>query len=641
MSSSTLNPEASLENFDSSNLFKAVPFSDVIIKDDFWTPRLNILRNVTLPLMYNQMQEAGYFDAARRNWQRGMKPIPFVFWETDITKWLEAASYSLNTNPDPMLEGLVDQAIAFLVSLQQSDGYLNLYFTEVEPDKRWTNLRDWHELYCAGHLIEAAVAHFKATGKRTLLGPVCRYADYIDSVFGPEPEKLKGYDGHEEIELALVRLYQVTGEVRYLNLSRYFVEERGRLPHYFDTEAWARNEDPANFWQDSYEYNQSHKPVLEQTEVVGHAVRTAYLYSAVADLAREFHDPAFLSTCRTTWEHLTTKRLYITGGIGSSAHNEGFTKDYDLPNQSAYAETCAAIGLILWSHRMLQLELDSRYSDIIERALFNGVLSGIALDGSAYFYENPLASNGTHHRQKWYKCACCPPNLARLFMSLGQYIYSISDHNELIVHQYIQNEAKFQLNNQPVYLRQTTNYPWDGHIQLEIETEAAVEFSLRLRIPGWCKTAALSINQEVVALEARNGYATVNRVWQNGDKVKLILEMPVTRYYANPQVSQDLGRVALSRGPLVYCLETADNPVTLDLISLEDTAPLAARHDTAILGGVTVLEGEGTVIDTGDWTGQLYRSEPSKKTAHHLKAIPYYAWDNREGGEMLVWLRTT
>ncbi|HEX2913200.1 MAG TPA: beta-L-arabinofuranosidase domain-containing protein [Chloroflexia bacterium] len=617
-----------------------VPFSNVVINDKFWAPRLANLRNVTLPLMFNQMQEANYFNAAQRGWKRGMKPTPFVFWETDITKWLEAASYSLRTHPDSSLEAMLNQAIDFLVSLQQPDGYLNLYFTEVEPEKRWTNLRDWHELYCAGHLIEAGVAHFETTGKRTLLDPVCRYADYIDSVFGPAPGQRRGYDGHEEIELALVKLYRVTGEGRYLNLARFFVEERGRQPHFFDIEAWERGEDPANFWQTGYEYNQSHQPVLEQSEIVGHAVRAVYLYSAVADLAKEYNNETVFDTCLTLWNHLSSKRIYITGGIGPSAHNEGFTKDYDLPNLTAYAETCAATGLVFWSHRMLQLDPNSRYADIIERALYNGILSGISLDGSAYFYENPLASKGTHHRQKWYKCACCPPNLARLFMSLGQYIYSVKGDTQLQVHLYIQNEVNLQLGGRAVTVRQLTDYPWDGTIRLEIEPQEPAEFELLLRIPGWCKRAALRLNHEELNLEIQKGYARVNRRWQKGDFVELVLDMPVRRQYSNPAVEENIQRVAITRGPLVYCLETADTNIPLNFISLSDTANLTSRYDPTILGGIAVIEGEFMVIQTQDWEDQLYRSEPPTRTSFNFKAIPYYAWDNREAGEMQVWLRT-
>ncbi|MBO0794578.1 MAG: glycoside hydrolase family 127 protein, partial [Ktedonobacteraceae bacterium] len=438
-----------------------IAHSAVVIEDTFWAPRLRTLRERTLFHIYEQMKQLGYFDMYKYDWKPGMRLTPYVFWESDITKWLEAASYSLATHPDPKLEALVDEAIAYLGSIQQPDGYLNFWFTKIEPEKRWTNLRDWHELYCAGHLIEGAVAHFQATGKRTLLDIACRYADLIDSLFGREGGKQRGYCGHEEIELALIKLYKATGEARYLNLARYFIEERGQRPHYFDIEARVRGEDPGEFWARTYEYNQSHVPVREQTEVVGHAVRAMYLYCALADLARELGDESWLRICERFWQHLIPKRTYITGGIGPSRDNEGFTEDYDLPNNTAYAETCAAIGLVLWNHRLLQLDTDRRYADILERTLYNGILSGLALNGEAFYYENPLESQGHHHREPWFRCACCPPNISRLLASLGQYVYSVND-TEIAVHLYMQSTSTLPVGAQQVMLRQETAYPWDG-----------------------------------------------------------------------------------------------------------------------------------------------------------------------------------
>jgi len=590
--------------------------------------------------VYRHCRETGRIDAFKLDWKPGVEPVPHIFWISDVAKWIEAASYSLAAHADPALDALLDETISLVVNAQQPDGYLNPYFTVVKPELCWTNLRDMHELYCAGHLIEAGVAHFQATGKQVLLDAVCRYADHIDTVFGTQPGKKRGYPGHEEIELALVKLYQVTGEKRYLRLSKYFVDERGRQPHYFDIEAHLRGEAPEAFWARTYEYNQSHFPVREQSEVVGHAVRAMYLYSAMADLAREFGDNTLLQAGRRLWNHLCAKRMYITGGIGSSWHNEGLTHDYDLPNESAYAETCAAIGLILWSHRMLQLDCDGRYADVLERVLYNGMLSGISLDGHRFFYENPLTSLGNHHRQEWYDCACCPPNIARLLASLGQYIYASND-TEVVVHLYIQSSVRLTLDGREITVRQETTYPWAGMITIQLEMDEPAVFGLNLRIPGWCRTAYLSVNGASFDLteHVTKGYARVERLWQSGDRVVLDLAMPVERVYAHPDVRQDAGCVALQRGPLVYCLEAVDHTVPLHRIVLPKAAELVSHFEPGLLGSIVVITGTAQAADDADWEGMLYRSWPATAYPCTITAIPYYAWDNRTPGEMRVWLQ--
>jgi DUF1680 family protein len=616
-----------------------ISWKAVTIDDPFWTPHIRMNREHTLPLIYQISKETGRIDAFRLNWKPG-QPALHIFWDSDVGKWLEAASYSLGTHPDPTLEAQVDEVISLIVGAQQSDGYLNTYFTVVEPEKRWTNLRDWHELYCAGHLIEAAVAHFQATGKRTLLDAMCRYADYIDTVFGTEPGKKRGYPGHEEIELALVKLYRATGEKRYLQLSQYFVNERGRQPHYYDIEARLRDEDPAAFWAKIYEYNQSHLPVREQHEAVGHAVRAMYLYSAMADLARELHDQSLFDADQRLWNHLCTTRLYITGGLGTSGRNEGFTTDYDLPNETAYAETCAAIGFVLWNHRMLQLDCNARYADMLERALYNGVLSGVSLGGEKFFYVNPLASLGAHHREKWFRVACCPPNIARLLASLGQYIYAVND-TDLAVHLYIQSTALTTVGERRVSVRQETTYPWNETIILRLDMDEPSRFGLRLRIPGWCQNARLTVNGDAfdIAGHLEEGYVRVEREWKADDRVELELAMPIERMYANPNVRQDAGCVAIQRGPLIYCLEGADNNVPLHRIVVPRTAELASHFEPDVLGGVTVVHSKALVEDNTDWAGTLYRSWPASLQPGAITAIPYYAWDNRQPGEMRVWLR--
>lgn len=617
-----------------------VSWKAVTIDDTFWTPHLRVNREQTLPLIYRISQETGRIDNFRLNWKPGMEPIPHIFWDSDVAKWIEAASYSLGTHPDPELEAKVDEVIGLIAAAQQPDGYLNTYFTAVEPTKRWTNLRDWHELYCAGHLIEAAVAHFQATGKRTLLDTMCRYADYIDTVFGSEQGRKRGYPGHEEIELALVKLYRVTGEKRYLHLSQYFVDERGRQPHYFDKEARLRGDDPIVYHHKTHEYSQAHLPVREQHEVVGHAVRAMYLYSAMADLARELHDQGLFDADQRLWDNLCTTRLYITGGLGPSRHNEGFTTDYDLPNETAYAETCAAIGFVFWNHRMLQLDCNAHYADILERALYNGVLSGVSRDGQTFFYENPLASLGGHHREKWFRVACCPPNIARLFASLGQYIYSVND-TDIAVHLYMQNTAQVSIGGREVAVRQETTYPWNGKIALRLSMDKPTRFGLRLRIPGWCEDVQLRVNGEAFEIDGHleQGYVRVERVWQSGDRVELELAMSVKRMYVHPDVRQDAGCVALQRGPLVYCLEGADNNVPLHRIVVPRTTELASQFEADVLDGVTIVRGEALVEDDTGWVGRLYRSWPASLQPCVITAIPYYAWDNREPGEMRVWLR--
>jgi DUF1680 family protein len=569
-----------------------------------------------------------------------------IFGDSDAAKWLEAAAYSLTTHPDPALAALVDQVADKIISAQQPDGYLNTHFTVAQPEMRWKNLRDWHELYCAGHLIEAAIAHHQATGDPKLLHALCRYADHIDATFGPEPGKRRGYCGHPEIEMALVRLYHATGEARYLRLAHYFVEERGQEPNYFDQEARERGEDPATFWAKTYEYCQAHVPIRQQTKVVGHAVRAMYLSAAVADLAHETADPTLLDTCEALWGNLVHRRMYLTGGIGPSRRNEGFTTDYDLPDESAYAETCAAIALILWNHRLLQFDGDGKYADIIEQTLYNGFISGLALDGKHFFYDNPLASAGDHHRVPWFACPCCPPNLGRILASLGNYLYSTSEDG-VWVHLYTQSTAKVAVNGQDIEVRQVTQYPWDGAMQLDLSLAQPQTFTLHLRIPGWCDRWNLRVNGAPLdnPPQPTKGYIALRREWRSGDRVNLTLDMPIQSVWAHPAVRQMQGRMALQRGPLVYCLEGVDHEgVGLDRIAVDPAAitNFAIEHQPDLLGGVTVLRGAGSLIDTAGWDDALYRrNQPSTTRSIDVFAIPYCVWDNRAPGEMRVWFRTS
>jgi DUF1680 family protein len=634
------------EKSHSARRYQPVPFTAVEIHDELWAPRQKSVRTGTIPFLFRQSEKYGVFEALNVHLPPGPLSVPFngrpttpvMYWDSDIGKWIEMASYTLATQYDAKLEAEIDSIIARIAKAQQPDGYFNTYFIRREPAKRWTNLRDWHELYCAGHLMEAAVAHAQATGKTSLLDIMCRYADHIATMFGPGPSQRRGYCGHPEVELALVRLYHHTGEQRYLDLARYFVDERGRQPHYFDQEARARGEEPKDYFHSNYQYSQSHMPVREQTQVVGHAVRAMYLYSAMADLAGETGDAALRAACDRLWADLTGKRLYVTGGLGPSARNEGFTTDYDLPNETAYAETCAAIGLIFWSHRLLQIDGDARYADMMELALYNGAISGLARDGEHFFYDNPLASRGDHHRWQWHRCPCCPANIGRLVASLGQYVYS-TGRDEAAVHLYIRGRAQLTLAGTNVALTQETNYPWDGAVTIGVAPERASEFTLRLRIPGWCPSAKVSVNdtQVDVASNLDKGYVQLRRRWQPGDRVTLALDMPITRLYAHPDVRADLGRVALKRGPIVYCLEAVDHKVPLHRIALPRNAQLQPRFEAELLGGIGTLVGEAVAVRPTGST--LYAGAPPAVEPVAIRAVPYHIWDHREPGEMSVWLR--
>lgn len=631
--------EISLQITD-KKLYHPLSIKNVEIDDTFWGPRIKINRENTIPFQYKQLQEVGHLEALKLDKNSGITPHPF--WDSDIAKWIEASSYSLEKHYDPELDKLIDETIELLASSQQSDGYLNTYITTVCPERRWKDLRDSHELYCAGHLMEAAVAHYNATKKRSLLDIVCRYADYIDTVFGPEEGKLRGYPGHQEIELALVKLYRVTGEKRYLNLSLFFINERGKEPHYFEEEAKHIKgyfDDLFSTFDNLKEYNQSHAPVREQTKVVGHSVRAMYMYSAMADLAKETNDNSLKEACERLWENLHGQRMYITGGIGSTAKHEGFTFDYDLPNETAYAETCAAIGLVFWNHRMLQLDLNGKYADSMERALYNGVLSGMSLDGKKYFYNNPLASLGDIGRQEWFDVSCCPPNISRLLASLGNYIYS-QNERDINVHLYIGGHGIFNVNDEKVTLVQKSNYPWDGDISIKVKVDRPTEFSINLRIPSWSNRAKLTLNGQEVDIEQKlkNGYVKLSREWKENDEIKLLLLMPVERVYSHPEVRHNINKVAIQRGPIVYCIESIDNVESLHRMILPKEEELTAEFDEELLGGVVKVIGKAKIFDDSNWGNNLYKITPPKETDIQLTAVPYYLWNNRGLGEMRVWI---
>ena len=622
--------------------------SSVVFDGGFWQSWSETVRNVTIPTQHKRLEEEGFlevldFDRPAGPLVRPIQPSGLSmqhFFDSDFGKWIEAASYTLKAHPNAEIEAKIDDIVAKLEQGQMADGYLNSWFIRREPEKRWTNLRDLHEMYSMGHLLEGAVAYYEATGKGRFLDVMIRAVDHIIDTFGREPGKLRGYDAHEEIELALVKLYRVTRDPRHLKLATYFVDERGQMPSYYDDEARNRGEDPQDYVYKTYAYSQAHMPVREQQQVVGHAVRAMYLFSAMVDLAVENGDPTLKETCERLYDNLVGRQLYVTGGLGPSASNEGFTREFDLPNETAYAETCAAVALGFWSHRMAQIDLNSKFTDRLETVLFNGALSGISRDGEHYFYENVLESHGQHRRWKWHYCPCCPTNIARFITSLGQYFYSTKD-SELAVHLYGTNSAELMVGDTFVRLKQETQYPWDGDIRLQLALEQPSHFTLHLRIPGWCRSAEIFVNGMAVDLGAcvTNGYAAITREWRNGDEVRISLSMPVDRIYAHPAVSEDGGRVALRRGPVVYCVEETDLGGEPQRLRLPATSEISARYDAGLLGGAAVLEGTALEAEDAGWENALYRTAPPALKKRPFKAIPFHLWANREAGAMAIWLQ--
>ena len=625
-----------------------VKFTDVTMEGTFWRERLDTVLAKTIPSQHVRLKEYGILESLKI--PRPAPPLRFplnshgfttqIFWDSDVGKWIEAAGYALSHRRDATIEAQVDEIVEDLAKAQLPDGYLNCWYIGREPENRWTNLRDNHELYCAGHMLEGAIAYFQATGRRRLLDVMLRYVDHIALMFGPGPNQKHGYCGHQEIELALIKLYHLTGERKHLDLAVYFINERGKQPNYFEAEAVARGEDPRKFFQKTFEYNQSHKPVREQDKVVGHAVRAMYMYTAMADLAAELGDQSLKTACERLWKDVTSKRMYVTAGLGPSASNEGFTQDYDLPNDTAYAETCASVALIFWAQRMLNLDCDGKYADVLELALYNGALAGLSRDGTHYFYDNKLESDGSHKRWEWHPCPCCTMNVSRLVASVGGYFYSTGE-DVVAVHLYGGNSARLTVGGRQVGIREASNYPWSGKIKLTISPEAPTEFALKLRVPGWARGETVKVNGEPfdAAAAKRNGYVEIRRRWSPGDVVDLDIPMEVARVYSHPDVRMDIGRVCLKRGPFVYCVEQADNPdLAIVRLRLPRDASIQASERPEIFDGIVELVADGKLARAEDWNGNLYRSTPVKEDPVRLTAIPYYAWSNRGPGRMLVWL---
>lgn len=644
------------------NRSSTLSLKDVRIQDPFWSEYIRLVRDVVVPYQWDALNDrvpGTEPSRAIRNFKiaAGEETGEFygmVFQDSDVAKWLEAVGYLLQTEPDPDLEQVADAVIDLIAKAQREDGYVNTYYLLKEPGREWTNLSECHELYTAGHLIEGAVAYYEATGKRQILDVVCRLADHIDSVFGPEPDKIRGYDGHQEIELALVKLYHATGEVRYLRLSRFFLDERGREPHFYDREYERRGR--TNHWGSDFmikkrSYSQAHAPIREQQSAEGHSVRLVYMCAAMADIAAETGDGGLLEACRGLWKSIVTRRMYVTGGIGSMAQEESFTLDYDLPSDTAYAETCASIGLIFFAQRMLKIEPDSRYADVMERALYNTVLGGMSKDGRHFFYVNPLEvwpdACGKNHvydhvkpvRQGWFGCACCPPNVARLLASLGQYLYTVKDMT-VYAHLYVGGEADIEVAGQRVRMKQQSELPWEGRVKIELETASESDFTLALRIPEWSGAVVIRLNGERYDAETANGYSLIRRTWRSGDQVDLVLPMDVLRIKGHPLLRETVGKTALQRGPLVYCLEEADNGKNLQGLFLPSRSEAKSEFDPNTLGGVQVIRMDAQRLSEKDWGEELYRRDADTSfEPAALTFVPYYAWANRGVGEMAVWVK--
>lgn len=617
-----------------------VPFNEVKISDQFWLPKIETNRTITIPASFAKCEETGrvesFVKAAKKE---GKFETEFPFDDTDVYKTIEGASYSMSVHPDPKLDRYVDSLIVLIGKAQEPDGYLYTART-IDPlhPHKWSGNERWvqesvlsHELYNSGHLFEAASAHFQATGKRNFLDIALKNADLMDQVFGPG--KRNDAPGHEIVEMGLVKLYRITGEKKYLDLAKFFIDSRGK------------ENDPKKA------YSQDHKPLIQQDEAVGHAVRAGYLYSGVADVAALTGNAEYLSAIDKIWNNMVSKKLYITGGIGARHQGEAFGDNYELPNLTAYNETCAAIANVYWNYRMFLLHGDSKYIDVLERSLYNGVISGIGLDGKTFFYPNPLEcdmhfkfnSGETLDRQPWFDCSCCPTNMCRFLASVPGYIYA-QGNNSLYVNLFAQSSSTIKLNKKlPVTISQETSYPWDGQVKISVSPEKASQFALCLRIPGWTEnqvvpsdlysfitpetdSVSVTINGEKFQFKTEKGYAVIDREWKQGDVVKYNLPMSIRRVEANKNVVDDAGKVAIERGPIVYCLEGIDNGADLMKLALPDSSILTESFNSEELSGVVTISGEGQ-IENG-----------KKITTQKFTAIPYFVWNNRGADEMKVWI---
>ena len=629
----TLLTGCQMEESHKMTRLRQAPFTDVAFADEFWAPRIETNRKVTVPYAFKKCEETGRIsNFAKAGGLMEGKFEGIYFNDSDLYKVIEGAGYCLKSHPDPQLEKYVDGVIDKIAAAQWEDGYLYTFYSvpRRQPEKRWSDIRSKHELYCAGHFFEAAVAYYQATGKRKILDVAIRLADKIDSGF--DPDRKRDVPGHEEIEIGLVKLYRVTGNEKYLKLAKFFLDERGR----------------AEGHKLYGEYSQDHKPVIEQDKAVGHAVRAGYLYSGMADVAALTGDTGYANALDRIWQDIVSKKLYLTGGIGARHGGESFGNDYELPNKTAYCETCAAIANAMWNHRLFLLHGEAKYIDVLERVIYNGFLSGVSLGGNRFFYTNPLASDGAHQRSPWFGCACCPTNIVRFMPSLPGYAYA--HRGDIVyVNLFAGGSATIKMDDNTVHLRQQTRYPWDGDVKITVEPKRSREFAIYVRIPGWAqnqpvpsdlyrylnksrKKVTLKVNDKPLALDMDKGFVRIRRKWKKGDVVELYLPMPIRRVLSHENVKDDVGKVALERGPIVYCVEWPDNGGRVSNLVLPDDAELKAKYRKDLLGGVTVISGTALGV-------QLSKDGKSLvKDKGYFAAIPYYAWAHRGEGEMAVWL---
>ncbi|MDR2043561.1 MAG: glycoside hydrolase family 127 protein [Clostridium sp.] len=621
------------------------------IRDGFWSPMQRLVKDVVIPyqekILDDQIPGVEKSHAlANFRIAAGLEEGEFygiVFQDSDVAKWLEGVAYSLAIESNPDLEARADAIIDIIERAQQPDGYLNTYFTIKEPEHRWQNLLECHELYCAGHMMEAAVAYYESTGKDKLLKVMEKMADHIDGVFGPE--KRLGIPGHQEIEIGLMRLFHTTGKEKYRNLAQFFIDERGENPNFFKEETEKRGWSHFGMNPEDTKYNQSFAPVREQKTAEGHSVRAVYMYTAMADLAGEIKDDTLFKACDTLWDNIVNKRMYITGGIGSTVEGEAFSIDYDLPNDSIYGETCASIGLVFFAKKMLDIDPNNRYADVMERVLYNGIISGMQLDGKSFFYVNPLEVNpgisgelhGYKHvlpeRPGWYACACCPPNVVRLIMSLSKYAWGESK-DIIYSHLFMGGEAEFE----NAYIEVISNYPWEENVVYTVTPKEGKEhFTLAIRIPSHVENVVITLGGEEVSQDAiKKGYLYIEKDWMKGEQVEITFDMPVKRIRSNTMVRNNTGLVALMRGPIVYCFEGVDNGEYLQELWIPGDANITHKiSNEKPLSDMVVLEADGVRFKHRD---TLYTEKKPQVEKVKMMAIPYYAWGNRGLNQMRVWM---